>query len=211
MASNRTSSPRPRRSIDWSEIRRRVDAFGAALESGAGRNGADARQILRARAEALAQKPASAGLETEQVELLEFRVGPERWAVELGLVREVEFLRNLTPIPCTPIHVLGVIQLRGRIVAVNDLRQLFKILVDVETPRPKVIVLSKDECELAVLVDTVDGTTTIARNKISAPPATLGAAKHHYLLGVTPDAIAVLDGHRLLHEKALRVNERLDE
>jgi purine-binding chemotaxis protein CheW len=87
----------------------------------------EAEQILRTRARALARTPPQASAEGAMLELLEFRLASERYAVESQLVEEVHPLRDLTPLPCTPPFVLGIVNVRGRILPVLDLKKFFEL------------------------------------------------------------------------------------
>jgi purine-binding chemotaxis protein CheW len=87
----------------------------------------EAEQILRTRARALARTPPQASAEGAMLELLEFRLASERYAVESQLVEEVHPLRDLTPLPCTPPFVLGIVNVRGRILPVLDLKKFFDL------------------------------------------------------------------------------------
>lgn len=194
-------------SIDWQVIRGRIDDAARRLDREAAHDAGSATAILRARAEALARKPDFSEAESAHLELLEFRMGTERWGAELSLVREVEFLEKMAPIPCTPWFVLGVIQLRGRIVAVNDLRLMLHLPVDAEARKPKVVLLGDEQRELAIVADAVIGTSTVPRERLGPAPATSGKAKMRYVLGVAPGPVAILDGRKLLEEPSMRINE----
>lgn len=87
----------------------------------------DAAQILRARAKALAQPPKDEPEADTLLDVLEFRLAEERYAVEIRHVSEVHPLKELTPLPGTPAFVLGVVNVRGRILPVVDLKKFFEL------------------------------------------------------------------------------------
>ena len=87
----------------------------------------DAREILRARARALARPRERAAVAEASLELLEFRLAQESYALETRHVREVYPLRDLTPLPCTPPFVLGIVNVRGRITPVIDIKKFFDL------------------------------------------------------------------------------------
>ena len=66
------------------------------------------QQILKKRALALAVEPKKKA-EEEQIEIVEFLLSGERYAIESAFISEVYPLKNLTPLPCTPVLVVGVI------------------------------------------------------------------------------------------------------
>ena len=96
--------------------------MGVALDP-ANRSGVE--EVLHARALALARRPVEAPAAGSLVELLEFKLGHERYAVETRHVREVHPLRNLTPLPCAPAFVRGIVNVRGRITAAFDIKRFF--------------------------------------------------------------------------------------
>src|ERR1700722_14089268 len=85
------------------------------------------QRILRARAQALARSPVSVPSPSTMLELLEFRLASERYALETRHVQDVHPLRDLTPLPCTPPFVLGIVNVRGRILPVLDLKKFFDL------------------------------------------------------------------------------------
>src|ERR1700712_5225839 len=87
----------------------------------------DDERILRERARLLARVPESEPVAGAVLELLEFSLAQERYAVENRFVREVCPLKELTPLPCTPPFLLGVVNVRGRILPVLDLKKFFDL------------------------------------------------------------------------------------
>ncbi|MEK7321620.1 MAG: chemotaxis protein CheW, partial [Pseudomonadota bacterium] len=96
--------------IDWRAIEQRMDAVRAAIEHTWEPSAEDTQRVLKLRALALAREaePAAPG---EHIEVVEFLLAHERYAIESMYVREVYPLENLTPLPCTPIYVLGIVNL----------------------------------------------------------------------------------------------------
>ncbi|MGH8629769.1 MAG: chemotaxis protein CheW, partial [Burkholderiales bacterium] len=122
----------------------------------------DARKILRARARALARSPSPASTAGALLEVLEFGLAQERYAVETRHVREVHPLKELTPLPCTPPFVLGVVNLRSRIVPVFDIRKLFQLPQQGLTDLHRVIVVHGVALELGLLAETIVAVRSIA-------------------------------------------------
>src|SRR4051794_29498302 len=87
----------------------------------------DAGQILRARAQALARTPERPQIAETLLELLEFRLAQECYALENRYVQEVYPLKDLTPLPCTPPFVLGIVNVRGHVLPVLDLKKFFDL------------------------------------------------------------------------------------
>src|SRR5439155_26042073 len=79
----------------------------------------------KARARVLAQEPAETAALEERLEVIEFRLADEQYGLESAYVREVYPMKELTPLPCTPPFVLGLINLRGQILSVIDIKKFF--------------------------------------------------------------------------------------
>src|SRR5688500_5335816 len=106
--------PRP---IDWEKVHQQLDTARAAL-TGAAQGIDEKRMVLRTRAKALARRVEEKTRAEREYEVLEFLLAYERYAIETRYIREVYPLKDLTPVPCTPALVLGVINVRGQILSV---------------------------------------------------------------------------------------------
>ena len=95
-----------------------------AAQQEAGLTAEEKLTLLKTRAQTLARLPHEEGAIELQLEVAEFRLGEEIYAVPSIAVREVYPLKGLTPLPCTPAFVLGVINVRGHILPVIDLTSL---------------------------------------------------------------------------------------
>lgn len=166
--------------------------------------------ILKKRAERLAREPASDWAERKDlIEVVEFGLGTERFVVASTHVGEV--LRSGEPsiVPCTPSHVAGMVNLRGRIVAVFDLKRLFGLPASDSPQERRVIILRSGDAEIGAVVDSLEGMRTIAFKDISPPlPAMVGACAA-YVIGLESGGAIVLDGERMLRDDSLIVDERV--
>jgi len=143
------------------------------------------------------------------LEVVEFELADERYAIELSVVREVYPLDNLTPVPNTPPFVLGIINFRGQIVSILDLG----ILLDLSPDRPHepawVILLQNEQMEFGIRVDGILGVTEIPVRALQAPPQTLSGRRAEYLHGISGDRVVVLDGAKILGDEQLVVHAEL--
>ena len=170
----------------------------------------DVREVLRARAQALAHVGAGAERARASLEVLAFRLGQEHYALEARYVREVCPLRNLTPLPCTPPFVLGVVNLRGRILTVLDLKKLFGLPEEGLTDLHRVIVVGDDEFELGVLADIDVNIRSIPIDSVQPPMSTLSGIGADCLKGVTVERLVVLDMGRILADPRITVHQDAD-
>jgi len=194
--------------VSWDELRQRLQAAQDALAPQLNRTSERRRAVLKSRAQRIARVPETRRA-TADLELVEFLVAGERYAVESRHVREVLRLRNLTPVPCTPPFVRGVVNLRGQILPVVDLRRFFDLPDPGITDLNRVIVIRDETRELGLLADRVLGIRALATNLLQPGLPTLTDVRETYLRGVTADRLIVLNPTRLLTEKSLTVHEEV--
>jgi purine-binding chemotaxis protein CheW len=164
-------------------------------------------RILRERAALLARRESSAMRAADALELLEFRLAGERYAVETRFVSEVHPLRDLTPLPGTPSFIRGIVNLRGRILPVYDLKKFFGLPEQGVTDLHRIIVADGGDFEIGLLADVVLGVRELSRAALSPPLPTLSAIAMEYLEGVSADRLVVLDLARVLSDPKIVVND----
>ncbi len=169
----------------------------------------DGAEILRARARALARPPDDAPAAT-LLDVLEFRLAQERYALETRYVREVCPLKDLTPLPCTPPFVLGIVNVRGRIVPVLDLKTLFDLPEQGLTDLHRIILVEGQELEFGLLADATVGVRSIPADTLQPSLPTLTGIRGEYLKGVTADRLVVLDVGRILADPKIIVHEEVE-
>ena len=167
-------------------------------------------QILRERARLLAQPPERARAAETLLEALEFRLSQERYAIETRFVREVYPLKDLTPIPCTPPFVLGVVNVRGRITPVIDMKKFFDLPHEGLTDLHRVILVHGNDIELGLLADAIVGVKSIPTDSLQASLPTLTGIRAEYLKGVTAERLVVLDIERVLVDPKIIVHEEVE-
>ena len=167
-----------------------------------------AETILRDRARRSARAAASEPTE-DLVEVLEFGLAGETYAFMTSQVHDVQPLRELTLLPCTPSFLLGLINIRGRLVPVIDLKKFFGLPERGITDLHKVLVLRGDQVEIGLLADTVEGVLSVDRRSIQTPPATLGGIAAEYIKGVTTERLVILDAQAILDSPHLVIEEEV--
>lgn len=162
--------------------------------------------VLRARAQALARVSAAAEV-GEQLEVLQFRLAWEDYAVEARHVREVGALEQITPLPGTPAFVLGVVHLHGEIVSVIDLRTFFELPDQGLSDLNRLIVLEGAGMRFGILADAITGMSRLPLAQLQPPPPTLTGMRAKYLRGLTPARTVLLDAGLLLTDETLVVRD----
>jgi purine-binding chemotaxis protein CheW len=169
-----------------------------------------AAEILRARAEALAREPAPQPLASEHVEVVVFGLGGERYALEAAAVAEVYPFENLTPVPCTPPFIRGIVNLRGRVVPVIDLKKFFDLPEQGITDLHRILLVEKAEMSFGILADTIEGMRRFSREAIQPSLPTLTGIRAEYLHGIAADRTVILDTAAMLADRRLVVNEEVE-
>jgi purine-binding chemotaxis protein CheW len=168
------------------------------------------RTVLRSRAKKLAQELGKRGSDTDYLEVLEFLLAHETYAIETMFVREVYPMTELTPLPCTPVFVFGLINVRGQILTVIDMKKFFDLPEKGITNLNKVIVVRKDAMELGILVDEIIGIRNLPVSELQPPLSTMTGIHAEYLKGVTGERLIVLDMERFLTDRRLIVQEEIE-
>ena len=195
---------------NWQDIYRRLDEARSKLGQRMTLTPEARQQVLRKRAQQLA------GAEVRQqdrelpLELVEFRLADETYALEYTYVSEVCPLRSLTPIPGTPDFVLGIINIRGQILSVIDLKKFFELPPKGLSDLTRVIVLKNNEMEFGILAEEVMGTISISPGEIQPPLPTLTGIRGDYLKGIAKNRLIVLDALKLLSDEKIIVNQEIE-
>ena len=137
----------------------------------------------------LANLKTQAGKEAkeDEVQVVEFIIGEDKFAVNLFDVREIVEASKITPLPHAPSHVRGIIDLRGEITTIIDLRQLLRIkaATDVSTADLRFIVMDDtvSSQKTGIVVDEVTSVLTVPVTDIDQATSGGGDEKGH-ILGV---------------------------
>jgi purine-binding chemotaxis protein CheW len=167
------------------------------------------KEILKARARALARPARREEVKGETVEVIEFRLAQERYAIEHAFVREVVSLKELMPLPCTPPFIAGIMNLRGQILPLIDIKKFFDLpevgIVDLHL----VIIVHAGDVEVGILADAISGVAAIPVDAIQPSLPTLTGIRAKYLKGVTSDHLVILDVSKILDDPKIVVDEEV--
>lgn len=197
----------PGEAFDWAAVRERLARAQAATAPALELTPERARALMDERARLLARVADEGPASSEVLETLTFALGHERYAVESKHVREVVRLVDFTPVPGAPEFLLGVMNLRGEVLAIVDLRKFFGVQKQGLTDLARVVVLGAAHAELGVLADEAHELRVLSVAELLEPPGSVAGIGREYLLGVTKDALIVLDGVRLLADPRLFIDQ----
>ena len=124
----------------------------------------------------------------EYQKLLTFSLASEGYGITILKVKEIIGMMDITPVPKTPEFIKGVINLRGKIIPVMDLRTKFSMTQQEYDERTCIIVvevlLNGIQKLIGVVVDMVSEVVTIANDQIEPPPEYGTSAEHNAILGI---------------------------
>jgi purine-binding chemotaxis protein CheW len=193
--------------IDWAGLLERQQAADAALSEERSLSPEQEQALLRARAAQLAKRPAQDAEPAREVECLEFLLSGESYAVEMSFIGETLPLLDFTPLFCTPPFVLGITNLRGRIISIVDLRRFFELPEVGLSDLNRVIVVADANMEFGILADSIVGMRSLPLSELQPPPAAFTGIREEFLAGVTTDRLALLDMAKILADKRILVHE----
>ncbi|MHB2025072.1 MAG: chemotaxis protein CheW [Elusimicrobiota bacterium] len=196
--------------FDWTAIHQRLRLFQQAVQSTGELDPDQKKKILRERARALAHVPETETADQKRLEVLKFQLAAEVYGVELRFVVEAYPMKRFTPVPCTPPHIFGVVNVRGRLLTVIDIKKLFGLPEAGLTDLNKIVVLRQDEVEFGLLADVVLGTGIILERDIQPSLPTFTGVQLEYFRGVTKESLIILAGEKLLTSTALAVHEDVE-
>jgi purine-binding chemotaxis protein CheW len=206
----RGHDPTNKTKIDWSEIKSKVNSLQEALDQKGILLPEKRRSVLKARAKALAQEKNNEIAQKEIIEIIEFSLGSETYGIETIFIREVYLLKDFTQLPGTPSFVLGIINVRGQIVSVIDLKKFFHLPEKGLGEMNQVIIIHNERMEFGILADSIQGTRSVSLDLIQTPPASTGEIGAGYLRGVTNDHVIILDAENILKDEHIIVHQEAD-
>lgn len=129
----------------------------------------------------------------QEIKVVVFALGKEEYGVEVEKVRTIERMMPMTRVPKTPDFVKGVVNLRGVVVPVIDLRERFGLETSEYTDNTRIIIVKQESIEVGLIVDAANDVVDVDEEQIEEPPEIVGGIRAKYLRG-----IAKIDEERLL-------------
>lgn len=151
--------------------------------------------------------------------LLTFSLGSEGYGISILKVKEIIGMMEITPVPRTPEFIKGVINLRGKIIPVMDLRIKFGMDEQEYNERTCIIVVEVSmkglQKLIGVVVDTVSEVVTISSDQIEPPPEYGTSAGHNSILGIgkiKDRVVIIIDIDEIfLCEEVVKIMENMKE
>jgi len=150
--------------------------------------------------------------DTQHGRFLTFTLEEEVYGIEIRFVTEIIGIQSITKVPEVPDYVKGIINLRGKIIPVIDVRLKFGKEPMVYDDRTCIVVIDINEVSVGLIVDNVDEVLTIDDDNIAAPPASKTGFENRYIKGIgkAGDKVQLLlDCEKLLKHDELDMIENI--
>ena len=148
------------------------------------------------------QEPLELIEDTQKGKFLTFSMGNEFYGIEIKYVTEIIGMQPITEIPEMPEYIKGIINLRGKIIPVMDVRLRFRKAFRDYNDRTCIIVIDIEDISIGLIVDSVSEVIAIADDEIVAPP-NVAKESNKYIKGIGKvgnDVKLLLDSDKLLNE-----------
>ena len=140
------------------------------------------------------------------MQLVLFNLATRTYGMDITSVHEIILLQHSTPIPETPDYVEGVINLRGEIIPVINLKKFFNLPQTEQTDQSRIVVMSIKETVFGMIVDEVQEVINITGEMIEPPPVAFAGIDGGYIDGLAnrgKDIIVILNGQKILEERGM--------
>ena len=144
--------------------------------------------------------------DTQKGKYLTFSLGGEGYGIEIKYVTEIIGIQAITHVPELPDYVRGIINLRGKIIPVIDVRLRFRKEQKEYNDRTCIIVVDVEDVSIGLIVDTVAEVLVIAEQDIVPPPSSSTGFNNRYIKGIGKvgnDVKLLLDCEKLLSDENL--------
>jgi len=147
----------------------------------------------------------------KDLQVVGFRIGRETFGLPISLVREIVRVPEITSVPNAPDYIEGVINLRGRIIPIVDLRKRFGEKVSEPSKKNRIVVVELESRSIGLIVNSASEVLRIPPSEIEAPHNVFQEGEMNYITGVGKlrgRLVILLDLNRILQRGELR---RLDD
>lgn len=137
----------------------------------------------------------------KQMKMIVFQLNHEEYGISVDKVRSIEKIQTFTRVPGTEPFVKGVINLRGIVTPIIDLRTRFNLEQKSFTDSTRIIVASLDQFEVGLIVDAANDVIDLALDEVEPAPEVAGAVEADYVEGIAKIGrrlIIILDLNRVL-------------
>lgn len=138
---------------------------------------------MQANAKDLAQEHVGAATD-ELLQLVSFKIGSEEFGVDILKVQEINRMVDITKVPQAPNYVEGVINLRGKVIPIVDLRKRFSLEIKEHDKNTRIVVVDIGGNIMGMVVDSVSEVLRLPSSTIEPPPEIVTGINSEYIKGV---------------------------
>ncbi len=124
------------------------------------------------------------GSTSEEIQVVAFYLQEEEFAVDIQQLREVLKFTDITPLPRTSDFIEGVINLRGEVIPVIDLRKRFGMEQKEKDDRTRIIIVEIDSNLIGLIVDQVSEVLHLTNDQIEPPPGDVTGTRTDFIMGI---------------------------
>ena len=117
-------------------------------------------------------------------QLVTFFLGEEVYGIDILAVQEIIRMQSITEIPRTADYVEGVINLRGKVIPIIDLRKRFSLTISEETKDTRIVVVEIENKVIGMIVDGVSKVLRLSASLVEPPSPIIGGVDSNYIRGV---------------------------
>ncbi len=151
---------------------------------------------------------------TNEIQLIAFALGESEYAVDILKIKSINRMLKIAPLPNSPTFIEGVVNLRGDILPIIDLRKRFGIKNPKNDKKTRFIVFEQNSQETALIVDEVKDVLRIPRDIVEPPPEmALGNVNAKYIQGLAKlgdRLVIILDLDNLLTDEEISDLKNID-
>ncbi len=148
----------------------------------------------------------------EEIKIIVLRLDSEEYGVDVSQVRSIERMHSITRVPSTPDFVEGVINLRGEVIPIINLRARMGIPVLDRTEETRIVIVGIGDTEMGLIVDSANDVIDISVKEIQAPPPVLANIEAKYIRGIAKlddRLLILLDMEKVLNSKDTEIIKKI--
>jgi len=135
-------------------------------------------------ADVMTKKDRAGRAMSDELQLVSFNIGTEEFGVDILKVQEINRMVEITKVPQAPHYVEGVINLRGKVIPIVDLRKRFSLELKEHDKNTRIVVVDIGGNIMGMIVDSVSEVLRLPANTIEPPPEIVTGINSEYIKGV---------------------------
>jgi purine-binding chemotaxis protein CheW len=194
----------------WEKIHERIEMLTEEMNGTLTEE--DLRDLWYRRALELSRLSGPSQESDRKLRVVVFRLGSDRYGVNLDRVREIQRAGRITPVPTAPDFVVGVMNLRGNILSVVDIRIFFGLPKVTVSERTRILVVEGEGLRIGIIVEQVDEIAAVDEADIKPPLSLNKTISEDYIKGIAShrgEMLIMVDLGKVLRNPRLVVEENV--